>query len=289
VFSLTIGIGANTAVFSLLDRVVFRPLPVERPEELVVLRLSQDGRAGNLTYPLFLEMSRQQTALAGMIASSDFPLKEMVVRTGPAPGSAQGRLVSGAYFQVFGVQAAAGRVLNENDERTGEGGVAVISDRFWERQFQRSPAALGETLTVNQAQLTIVGVAPKEFFGEKPGSMPDLWIPMSQQPKVMPGDQLKARFVAWLTVMGRLKEGVGREAAAASLSTLIGELGRLTIQSAGGGKQSIVLEDGARTGGLRRGARVVAADVDGGLVPLTACLTSPPIAGAISARTHEFG
>ncbi len=293
VFSLTIGIGANTAVFSLLDRVVFRPLPVERPDELVILNLWQDGKASSFSYPYVQELSRRQSALAGIFASADFPLKDMVLRRGGTPDSAAGRLVSGSYFKVLGVQAAAGRVLNEADDRAGEAGVAVISDRFWERQFQRSESALGETLTVNQAQLTIVGVAPKEFFGEKPGSMPDLWIPMSQQPKVMPGDLLSARFVTWLIVMGRLEDGVSRQAAASSLSALAGELGRFTIQSAGAGKQSIVLEEGGRgLEELRRDfgkpLRLMMAMV--GLVLLIACFNVATLALARgSARSREFG
>ncbi len=293
VFSLTIGIGANTAVFSLLDRVVLRPLPAERPEQLVILRLWQDGKASSFTYPYFQEMSRRQSALAGIFASADFPLKEMVVRRGRTPDSAAGRLVSGSYFEVLGVQAAAGRVLNEDDDRAGEGGVAVISDRFWERQFQRSQAALGATLTVNQAQLTIVGVAPREFFGEKPGSLPDLWIPMSQQPKVMPGDLLSARFVTWLTVMGRLKQGESRQAAASSLSALAGELGRLTLQSTGGGKQSIVLEEGKR--GLEElrhdfGKPLWLLMAMVGLVLLIACFNVATLVLARgSARSREFG
>ena len=293
VFSLAIGIGANTVVFSLLDRVVFRPLPVERPDELVVLHLWQDGKASSFAYPYVQELSRRQSALAGMFASADFPLKDMVLRRGRTPDSAAGRLVSGSYFKVLGVRAAAGRMLNEADDRAGEAGVAVISDRFWERQFQRSQSALGAALTVNQAQLTIVGVAPKEFFGEKPGSMPDLWIPMSQQPKVMPGDLLSARFVTWLTVMGRLKAGVSRQAAASSLSALAGELGRLTIQSAGGGKQSIALEEG------RRGLEDLRRDFSKplwllmamvGLVLLIACFNVATLALARgSARSREFG
>lgn len=293
VFSLAAGIGMNTAVFSLLDRAVFRPLPVERPEELVIARLASGGRAGSFSYPFFIEMERRQTALAGMFASADYGLKDLMVRGTRDPEAASCRMVTGAYFRVLGVQPEAGRMFDEKEDQPAVPGVAVISDRFWEKRFQRRLNALGEVLKINQAQVAIIGVAPREFFGEKPGSIPDLWVPMRLQPKLMPSDMLQAKFVTWLTVMGRLKEGGSKQAAASSLSALAGELGKLTIETEGEGKKSVVLEDGSR--GLEELRREFSRPLwllmaMSGLVLAISCFNLATLQlSRGGARTREFG
>jgi predicted permease len=291
--SLGVGIGANTTVFSLLDRVVFRPLPVERPHELVILSLSQGGMTSGFTYPFFREMQTRQTVLQHVFAAADYPVKNLIVRGGGEAEAASVRMVSGNYFEALGVQAARGRAIVSADDRSGAAGVAVISDRFWERRFQRSAEALGTPITLNQAQVTIVGVAPPEFFGEKPGSVPDVWVPLAMQPRVMPSDLLSARFMTWLTVMGRLKPGVPVEAASASLTSMASEIGSHTIQSEGAGALTIGLENGARgLGDLRRefGKPLGLLMAMAGMVLIIACFNLAMLLLARGgARVHELG
>lgn len=291
--SLAVGIGANSTVFSLLDRVVFRPLPVERPHELVILTLSQGGKTSGFTYPFFREMQSRQTVLEGVFASADYPVKNLIVRGGGEAEAASARLVSGNYFDVLGIRAAKGRVLGSADDLAGAAGVAVISDRFWERRFQRSPEALGTPITLNQAQVTIVGVAPPEFFGEKLGSVPDVWLPLALQPRVMPSDLLSARFMAWLTVMGRLKPEVPMEAVSASLTSIASEIGDHTISSKDGGPLTIGLQTGARgLEDLRRkfGKPLTLLMAMAGMVLTIACFNLAMLLLARGgARVHEMG
>lgn len=293
VASLAVGIGANSTVFSLLDRVVFRPLPVERPEELVILSLSQGGKTTGFTYPFFEEMRARQTVLAGMLASADYPVKNLIVRGGGEAEAAATRMVSGNYFELLGVRVERGRVIGRADDRAGAAGVAVISDKFWERRFQRSPDVLGTPLTLNQAQVTVVGVAPREFFGEKPGTVPDIWVPLALQPRVMPADLLSARFMTWLTILGRLEPGVPADAAAAALTSIADELGSHTIQSKDGGRLRIGVESGARgLGDLRRefGKPLGLLMGMAGLVLVIACFNLAMLLLARGgARVHEFG
>ncbi|NWF83369.1 MAG: ABC transporter permease [Bryobacteraceae bacterium] len=291
--SLAVGIGANSTAFSLLDRVVFRPLPVERPHELVILSLAQGGATSGFTYPFFREMQSRQTVLSGVLASADYPVKNLIVRGGGDPEAAFTRLVSGNYFEVLGIRAAIGRVLNSADDRLGTAGAAVISDRFWERRFQRSPAVLGTAVTLNKAQVTIVGVAPPEFFGEKPGSIPDVWVPLALQPQVMPSDLLSARFMTWLTVMGRLKPGVPPAAASASLTSIAAEIGANTILRKDAGPLTIGLTTGARgLEDLRRefGKPLALLMAMAGMVLTIVCFNLAMLLLARgAARVHEMG
>ncbi len=293
ILSLAVGIGANSTVFSLLDRVVFRPLPVERPQELAILSLTQGGAASGFTYPFFREMQSRQAVLAGVFASADYQVKSLIVRGGGDPEAATTRLVSGNYFEVLGIRAAVGRVLDSADDRPGVAGAAVISDRFWARRFQRSPEVLGAPITLNQAQVTIVGVAPPEFFGEKPGTVPDFWVPLALQPRVMPSDLLSARFMTWLTVMGRLKPGVPTAAASASLTSVAAEIGAYTILLKDAGPLTIGLENGARgLEDLRRefGKPLALLMAMAGMVLTIACFNLAMLLLARGgARVHEMG
>lgn len=235
VVSLALGIGANTAIFSLLDSVVFRPLPVRDPGELVLLRAAQGSQQTGFSYPLFRELKERQSALEGMLASAEAPFEQLTARVeGGAPAPVRIRLVSGDYFQVLGVPMRSGRALAAADDALEAAGVAVISDRYWKERFQRSPEALGKSITVNRAQLRVVGVAPPEFLGEIPGSVPDLWAPLSQQPLLMPQELLTARFVTWLNVMGRLRPGVSREQVQLEWTALLTDLRHFTIQTSEG-------------------------------------------------------
>jgi predicted permease len=231
VLSLALGIGANTAIFSLIDHVMLRLLPVRSPEELLVIR-------GINSYPRFEEVRRRNTvfsAIFGVHVMNELDVKDK--------GRATGELVSGNYFQTLGVGAAMGRtILPEDDGAPESGPVAVISHGYWKRAFGGSADVLGKKIQVKTGQadantggldvydapgsrrldgaaLTIVGVAPPEFFGDAVGTSMDIWIPMAMQPAVMPGRPfLKQPNARWVNMMGRLKPGISQTQAGAALT-----------------------------------------------------------------------
>lgn len=246
ILSLAIGIGSNTAIFALLDRVLLRSLPVERPHELVFAQFNRGGEVRSFSYPLYREVAAQQTVLKEICATADVPVRDWVIRDADKVLFGYGRLVTGNYFHVMGSHAAVGRLLENRDDHDGAAGAVVISDRFWEREYARDPRVVGRTLSINQAQLTIVGITPPEFFGEQSGDYPDLWLPMSQLPKIGPSDLLKARYVTAITVLGRTRPDVPRAVAAAALTRIVRASADLTVTTKDGGPLNVVLEDGSR-------------------------------------------
>ena len=233
ILTLALGIGANVAIYQALDAVLFRELPVRDPAALVQIQLLENGSPVHVSYPLFRELSRRQNALQSVFAVSDFPLREAVLRGRGGLRGVAGSLVSGEYFRQLGVSARIGRTLQPFDDQPGAPPVAVLSDAFWSREFDRSPAVLGQVLQINQASATIIGVVPPEFFGETVGSAPDVWLPVSLQPQVMPGDWLNAPSSSWLTVLGRLRPGNSARQAQAALEPLYRELAALTVTRPG--------------------------------------------------------
>ena len=233
ILTLALGIGANVAIYQALDAVLFRDLPVADPSRLVQVQLLEDGSPVHVSYPLFRELSQRQQALEGIFAVSDFPLREAVLRGRGELRGVRGELVSGGYFRLLGVPARAGRMLRDEDDRAGAAPVAVLSDPFWAREFGRSPAAIGQVLRINNTSATVIGVAPPGFFGETAGSVPDLWLPISLQPQVMPGDWLNAPASSWLSVLGRLRPGATLRQAQAALDPLYRRLTDLTVTRPG--------------------------------------------------------
>ena len=186
VLTLALGIGANAAIYQVLDAVVFRALPVRDPAALVQFELLENNLPIHVSYPLYRELAARQQVLDGLFAVSDFPLRQAVLRGRGSLRPVKGSIVTGNYFRVLGVNAHAGRVFTQDDDRPAASPVIVLSDAFWNREFARSPAALGQVLEINGIAGTVIGVAPPDFFGETVGAVPDLWIPMSVQPRIMP-------------------------------------------------------------------------------------------------------
>lgn len=166
VLTLALGIGANTAIFSLIDAVLLRSLPVQRPQELVVVSAFHGSQGRDFSYPIFREMAARQDVFSGVTATGSLGfLRVRVEGLGDLEAHPiQGRFVSANYFSLLGVQPALGRTFTAEDEQ-----VVVISDRFWERQFGRNAGVLGRRITLNNAVFTIAGVAPREFFGDSVG------------------------------------------------------------------------------------------------------------------------
>jgi putative ABC transport system permease protein len=216
VITLALGLGANTAIFSLTDQILLRRLPVEKPEELVVLRSPgpKQGRvwsdgdgAASLSYPLYKELVEKNNIFSGLLARFAVPLS---VSGEGQTERANGELVSGNYFEVLGVRPAIGRVFSSEDDRVpGAGQVVVLSHGYWTSHFAANPGILNKTLTVNGAVMTVVGVSRAGFNGVQVGQTPDIFIPISMKAQMTPNwDGLNDHKDYWLAIIGRLKPGL---------------------------------------------------------------------------------
>jgi len=240
VLSLALGIGANTALFSLVDAVLLKTLPVKKPNELVLFnwlcgpRGLSRGTMGSITtdpatgmrtstsfsYLTFERFRDNNETLAVVFAFA--PIFQLNVNVDGQPEIASGQLVSGSYHAGLGVRAIMGRTLTPDDDKVSASPVAVITYRYWQRRFGQDPEAVGKTVTVNNIAFTIVGITPPEFFGaSEVGWSPDLSVPFSMQPQVNPIEaDLNGAWFWWLQIMGRLKPGVTAEQAAASFENV---------------------------------------------------------------------
>lgn len=224
VLTLALGIGANTAIFTMINTLLLRSLPVKDPQQLVLVTVS--GYA-SLGYPHYEQFRNDSRSFSGLFAANGISKRHMIVTGGDAEAEpVWARAVSGNFFSVLGVQAAAGRPLTPNDDRAGDAqAVAVISHGFWQRRFGLDPAVIGKRIVLDEIPFTIVGVTPPGFFGFEVGRRPDLWWPIQMFPQVDGwGDALTSRGSWWLRVMGRLKSGVPEEQARAELDVILQQM-----------------------------------------------------------------
>jgi putative ABC transport system permease protein len=235
ILSLALGIGANTAIFSLLNSVLLSALPVRDPQQLVMLTDpdasgvsvgSQGGERNLLTYAEFEQLRDQSTAFSGLMASQSSLARTQVRVDGGEPEDLHTRMVSAEYFQTLGVPALVGRIFEAADGVAGAAPYAVISYDYWRRRFGLRADILGVPLTMRGGVFSIIGVAPPSFFGETVGDRPDAWLPLSMQSVVLPGrdwlhDQTGSfEKVMWLHVFGRLKPAVTIEQAQAASNVI---------------------------------------------------------------------
>src|SRR6201996_7274056 len=239
--SLALGIGANTAIFSLLDAVLLRSLPVKDPQQLVLLGTGDaDGIGDNIvnpelfSYPFYRQLQQKNAVFSGVsaiLSMTDDVHGFILNSAGESSADSElmhVNLVSGTYFPVLGLQAQLGRTLTDADDSSeGDHPVVVLSHGFWKRLLASDPNVLNRKIKLGATIFTIVGVTPAEFFGTKVGESPDMWVPMSMTKSVPPGwDAYNKNFVQSLNVMGRLKPGISLAQATANVNLLLQQITR---------------------------------------------------------------
>src|SRR5262245_30412794 len=239
VLSLALGIGANTAIFSLVDAVLLKKLPVKNPEELVLFKwvsgqntmatsiempvsINKGGlRTGaSFSYAAYEQFRAHNRSLSALFAFAR--LEQLNVNVGGQAEIASGQLVSGGYYSGLGVQTILGRPITSEDDRSAAQPVAVISYHYWERRFGLDTGVVGRTINLNNNAFTVIGIAPPEFRGTlQVGRYPDISIPLQQEPLVRAGGRRSSALDEptnwWLQIMGRMQHGVGVEQARAGL------------------------------------------------------------------------
>ena len=219
VFSLALGIGANTAIFSLINTVLLKTLPVDDPQMLFFVDNSggKSGGSSGPPYPCFERLRDQNRFLSGISAFKETRFK---VTIDGSPEEVRGQYASGSYFDLLGIGAIHGRVLTAADDSVygiggTDGGVAVISHSYWKRRFAMDPRVLGKGIHVGTKPVTIVGVTEPEYFGLQVGSPIDITIPMA-----LTDNNLRTTRLWWFSVVGRLKPGADIEHARADLESI---------------------------------------------------------------------
>lgn len=231
VLTLALGMGANTAVFSVMNAVLMQSLPVSDADRVVYLRTSNAPRGtgtidsnATFSYPVYDALRRQNGAMSAVVAYVPLSGSKVAVRYGAEPEEAEGDMVSGTFFSGLGVKLPRGRGFTEQDE-TDHAPIAVISDNYWHRRFARNPDVLGTTLHVNGIAFTIVGVAGEGFEGLEEGKSTDFWIPLQSRPELNawgnPLDDGKTYIAnpTWwcLRLVGRLSGDISKAQAIAQL------------------------------------------------------------------------
>src|ERR1700722_14033016 len=213
VLSLALGIGATIALYSLIDQIVLRALPVDHPERLVLFdwngeQLAETFGTDNLmSYPICRDLQQQKQFFDGVFCRAETTVN---FSTGGEPRLTAAELVSGTYFSVLGVSPALGRLLTMDDDQVpGSSPVVVLSYDFWKKQFGGAPDIVGRKVLVNQHPMTVVGVAAPTFHGIDVGEVPSVWIPAVMSAQSIPGfETMLDRRTRWMQILGRLKQNV---------------------------------------------------------------------------------
>ncbi len=292
ILTLALGIGANTAIFSLLDQALLRSLPVKDVDRLVILNYegSNTGRLQSradghfyFSYPMYRDLRDRNSVFSGLIATD---WTQVGVQWHNQPDLVAAELVSGNYFDVLGLQPALGRLFVASDDLTPDANpVVVLSFSYWQRRFGTDPGILNQSVVVNGHPFTVVGVAPPGFHSVVMGDTPDVFVPMMMKAEVIPGSKdLEDRRSSWLNIIGKLKPGLRREQAEAGIGPLWSSIRADELKEIKGGsekfrdhfvaKSHLSLLDGARgfsplRGDVQMPLLIVMGMV--GLVALMAC------------------
>jgi len=235
VASLALGIGANTAIFTLLDQLILRMLPVKNPQQLVMIWSTGPHMGNNRgsrasSYPMYQDYQRQAPAFSYVFCRFATPLS---ISFNGQTERVQAELVSGNYFQALGVQPAIGRVFSpEQDDRIYEGHPSVVLGyQYWATRFASDPSVVGQKIVVNNYPMTIVGVSALAFTGLDPANAPQIRVPIQMKPLMTPGwDAIGDRRSQWIQMFARLKPGYTLQSAQASLQPLLTQILRDEIQ-----------------------------------------------------------
>jgi predicted permease len=257
--SLALGIGANTAAFGVLYAVMLRPLPVRDPASLAVVQMRRGGSQYSMSYPAYTYLRDHATSSVDAVIA--FRDRAVSVTVGDTTESVTGMLVTGNYFGVLGIDMVAGSPIGVDDDRTPESGgsrgpVAVLSDQFWARRFNRDPGIIGRPIRVEGEPLTVVGIAPAAFRGTRIGALPDVFMPMMFAPKIFHWpNTLTGPGNNWLRIMLRRKPGVALAQAEAEATLAFQQFNRafmlpiaLTEQARRRAIEATLLLESGRTG-----------------------------------------
>jgi predicted permease len=234
VLTLAFGIGANTAIFSVMDQVLLQLLPVKHPEQLVLvaergIRFGDSWGDNDISYPMYRDFRDGNQVFSGMFCR--YPMS-ISLGYGDRTEQVAAELVSGSYFPVLGVTAVTGRTLTPDDDRVPGGHpVAMLSHSFWRSRFSSDPFIVGRQIVINGYTFTVIGVSQAGFDGVELGYKSKVFIPMMMQAQMTPrSDRLEARGLTWVTAFGRLKPGVDIAQATASLQPLMHNILEAEVQ-----------------------------------------------------------
>ena len=222
VLTLALGIGVNTAIFSVVNALVLRPLPVERPKELAFLENAHYGPGQS--FPNYKDLRDRNQTFVGLIG---YRIAPMELETNRGAERIWGYLATGNYFDILGVEPALGRFFNKNDDlHPGASPYAVLSYAAWQSRFGADPAIVGKTIRLNRLLYSVIGVAPPEFHGIELFYWPEVWVPMMMEPRIESNSWLDNRNTWNTWVVGRLKTNVSTPQAEADLNALAAEMAR---------------------------------------------------------------
>ena len=308
VLTLSLGIGANTAIYTLLDQALLRSLPVKEPNRLTVLRFTGDDTGSThargdsnvvFSYPMYRDVRDHNSVFTGLIATS---WAQVGVQWRNQPDLADAELVSGNYFDVLGLQPALGRLLVASDDLVENGRpVALLSFNYWQQRFGSDPKIVNQSISINGHPFTVIGVAPLGFHSIVGGDNPAVFVPMTMKPVITPDwNDLEERRSRWLQIVGRLKSGITREQAQAGGDQVwhsiradeLKQLGRTsqTFRDAFLTNSHLFLDDGSK--GVRVRGSVTTLLIVMGMTVLMTLMSCANVAGLllvrVARRTREI-
>ncbi len=283
VITLALGIGANTAIFSLVNTALLRPLPVERSEQLVSLN-NVSLNLPIISYPNYRDFRDRNNSFSGMLA---YRFTTISLSNNGVNERLWVYLATGDYFEVLGVKPALGRFFTPDDDRSPGGHpVAVLTYDCWQKRFAGDPQVIGKTVIVNGRNFTIIGVAPQGFYGSEIGYRPEIWFPTMMQAQIDVGwYYLEARDFATFFAQGRLKPGVTARQAEAEIKTIAAQLAHEFPEENEG--MTIALSPAGLLGSRMRGPVIGFAGVLLAMVGLVLLLACTNLANLLLARATE--